>query len=87
MEHNKERDKVMLNSIQHLMRLRVKPAMTENRLLQRNALRNDGIMLSAETIGIYHSKKSEQTPFSVKYCFGVKPDNDLKSLIKCDWSK
>jgi hypothetical protein len=40
---------------------------------------------------VYHlqiyAKKSEQTLFLEKYCFGVNPLNDLKSLIKCDWSK
>ena len=36
---------------------------------------------------VTHSKKSEQISFSEKYCFGVKPHNDLKSLMKCDWSK
>ena len=34
----------------------------------------------------FHSKKSEQASLSEKYCLGVKPDNDLKSLTKCDWS-
>ena len=56
-------------------------------LLRTKTLAMTALCFLAETIGIYHSKKSEQTPFSVKYCFGVKPDNDLKSLIKCDWSK
>ncbi len=46
-----------------------------------------GIMVIPRGMESIHSKKSEQISFSIKYCFGVNPLSDLKSLMKCDWSK